>query len=49
MINNTEDVTMTLKEDSVTLIGLTVVLNNTSDKMYLYGESMWLERKVDGE
>ena len=47
--NNTEEVTLTIKEGFVSASGITVIFQNNSDKQYLYGEYMWLEKRVNDE
>ena len=43
--NDSEDVILTVKEGSVSPTGITVIFQNNTDKQYLYGEYMWLEKE----
>ncbi len=46
-VNNLDNVTMTLKEDTVTPTGLTVVFENNSEKECIFGEYFELEKSID--
>jgi hypothetical protein len=46
-VNDIEGVSMTIKEGTVTPTGLTVILENTAEKTYIYGEAYILEKKVE--
>ena len=43
------DVVMSLKEDTLTDTGATIILTNNSDKNYTYGNPYEIEIKKDGE
>ena len=45
-VNDFTDVSMTIKEETVSTTGLTVVLENNSQKHGIYGESFSLEEKL---
>lgn len=45
-VNNLVDVTMTVKEGTVSINGLTLILENNSDENYIYGEAYVLEKKI---
>mgnify|MGYP005750264093 CR=1 FL=1 len=47
-VNNLDGVTMSVKEGTVSSTGLTVILNNNSDKQCIYGEHFLLEKKIEG-
>src|SRR5690606_7025856 len=47
-VNNLDGVTMTVNEDSVSPSGLTVIIENNSDKQCTYGEYFSLEREGAG-
>lgn len=47
IVNNLEDVSMTVKEVSTT--GLTAVIKNDSKNECIYGEYYYLEKKYDGK
>ena len=47
IVNNLDGVTMTVKETSVSPIGLTVVIENNSDSQCIFGEYFVLEKKID--
>lgn len=47
LINNIEDVTMTIKEHTITAQGLTVMLQNDSKATFIYGEDFILERLIE--
>jgi hypothetical protein len=47
-INNLDGVTMTIKAEA-SPTGLTVEMENNSDKDCIYGEYFWLEKKIEGE
>lgn len=46
-VNNFNDVTMSIKKDTISEDGLTVVIQNNSDKIALYGEEFVLEKKIN--
>ena len=46
IVNNLDGVTMTVKEDSVSSTGLTVVIENKSDIQCIFGEFFVLEKKI---
>ncbi len=48
-VNDLEGVSMTIKEGTVSPTGLTVILENTSEKTYIYGEDFILEKKIEGK
>lgn len=48
-VNDIDDVSMILDEGTVLSTRLTVILENHSDREYIYTEYMWLEKKIDGE
>lgn len=48
-VNDIDDVSMILDEGTVLPTRLTVILENHSDREYIYTEYMWLEKKIDGE
>lgn len=48
-VNNIEGVTMKIKEGTVSPTGLTVILDNTTDKQCIYGKPFVLERKINGK
>jgi len=48
-VNNLEGVTMTVKEGTVSSTGLTLTLENNSEKQCIYGEYFVLEKKLDGK
>ncbi|MDX8366062.1 immunoglobulin-like domain-containing protein [Cytobacillus sp. IB215665] len=47
-VNNVDGVTMVSLEETVSSTGLTVALENTSDKEYIYGEYFSLEKNING-
>ena len=47
-VNNFDGLTMTAKKDTVSNGGLTVTFDNKSDKTCVYGESYFLEEKING-
>jgi uncharacterized protein YceK len=47
-VNNFDGVTMSAKEGTVSSTGLTVILENNSDKQGIYGEEFWVEKKING-
>ncbi|MGM7684425.1 immunoglobulin-like domain-containing protein [Cytobacillus sp. Hm23] len=47
-VNNVDGVTMIAIEETVSPTGLTVALENTSDKEYIYGEYFSLEKNING-
>lgn len=47
--NNFKGVTMIIKEGTVSSKGLTVILENNSDKQGLFGEDFSLEKKINGK
>ncbi|MCA1040917.1 hypothetical protein LCM00_15480 [Bacillus infantis] len=48
-VDNFNGVTMTAKEGTVTRTGMTVILQNNSDKQCIYGEAYLLEKKIGGD
>ncbi|WPK11202.1 immunoglobulin-like domain-containing protein [Lysinibacillus louembei] len=48
-INNLDGVTMIAKEGAVSATGLTVILENNSDKEITYGADFLLEKKIKGK
>ena len=48
-VNDLEGVIMTVVEGTVSPTGLTVLIENNSDKQYIYGEYFMLEKKIEGE
>lgn len=44
-VNNLDGVTMSVKEGAVSSTGLTVILNNNSDKHCIYGKDFCWKRK----
>ncbi|MEN8701832.1 immunoglobulin-like domain-containing protein [Bacillus infantis] len=48
-VDNFNGVTMTAKEGTVTRTGMTVILQNNSDKQSNYGEAYLLEKKIGGD
>lgn len=49
IVNDLDGVTMTVKENTVSSVGLTVILENQSDKECIYGEDFLLEKEIDGK
>lgn len=49
IVNDLDGVTMTVKENTVSSIGLTVIMENQSDKECIYGEDFLLEEEIDGK
>lgn len=49
IVNDLDGVTMTVKENTVSSVGLTVILENQSDKECIYGEDFLLEEEIDGK
>lgn len=49
IVNNFNDVTMTVKEGTVSSSGLTVTFEYNSDNQCIYGEYFWLEKKINGK
>lgn len=47
--NNFKGVTMTIKEGTISSTGLTVILENNSDKQGLFGEDFSLEKNINGK
>lgn len=47
IINNFDRVTMTIKESSISSNGLTVIIENDSNKECIFGEFFVLEKKID--
>lgn len=45
-VNELDNITMTIKEGTISETGLTVTLKNDSDKHCIYGESFSLEKKI---
>ncbi|MFD1040515.1 hypothetical protein ACFQ3N_19235 [Virgibacillus byunsanensis] len=48
-VNNLVGVTMIVKEGTVSSTGLTVIVENNSDKQCVYGEPFLLEKKIKGK
>ena len=48
-VNNLEGVTMRIKEGTVSSTGMTVVLENKTDKQITYGDPYSLEKNMDGK
>ena len=48
-ITSNDDVTLSIKEDSLTDTSATLLLKNNSDKIYSYGNPVWIEKKQDGK
>jgi hypothetical protein len=48
-VNNFNGVVMTLKKETISGNGLTVIFQNKSDKLCTYGEHFWLEKKINGK
>ena len=48
-VNNFTDVTMTVKEETISPTDLTVVFENNSDNHCIYGEFFALEKKIKGK
>lgn len=48
-VNNFDGVSMTVKEDSVSSVELTVIFENNSDKQGVYGEDFLLEKEIKGD
>ena len=48
-VNNIDDVSMTVKEGTVSPTGLTVVLENNSDVELIYSEDFLLEKNINGK
>ena len=48
-VNNFTDVSMTIKEETVSTTGLTVVFENNSDNRGIYGEFFSLEEKINNK
>jgi hypothetical protein len=46
-VNNFNGVTLTLKKETLSDKGLTVIFQNKSDKLCTYGEHFWLEKKIN--
>ncbi|WP_368655068.1 immunoglobulin-like domain-containing protein [Ornithinibacillus sp. 4-3] len=49
IVNDLDGVTMRVKENTVSSTGLTVILENQSDKECIYGEDFLLEKEIDGK
>lgn len=49
VVNNFHGVSITVKNETVSNNGLTVVFENNSNKMCIYGEEFLLEKKINGE
>ncbi|NLT95097.1 MAG: hypothetical protein GXW85_06110 [Clostridia bacterium] len=47
-VNDFNSVNMTVKEETVSSTGLTVVIENNSDIEFIYGEYFQLEKKIKG-
>lgn len=48
-VNNFHGISITVKNETVSNNGLTVVFENNSNKMCTYGEEFQLEKKINGE
>ena len=48
-VNNLEGITMHIKEGTVSSTGMTVVLENKTDKHISYGDPYTLEKNMDGK
>ncbi len=48
-ITSTSDVTLSIKEDTLTNTGVTLLLKNNSDKDYSYGNPFGIEKSQDGK
>lgn len=48
-VNDFDGVNMTIKEETVSSTGLTVVIENNSDIEFIYGEQFLLEKKIKGD
>ena len=48
-ITSDGDITLSIKEDSLTNTGATLLLINNSDKTYSYGNPFWIEKEQDGK
>ncbi|MCK6206163.1 hypothetical protein KZX50_11975 [Bacillus infantis] len=48
-VDNFNGVTMTAKEGTVSRTGMTVILQNNSDKQGVYGEAYLLEKNIGGD
>ena len=48
-ITSDGDVTLSIKEDSLTNTGATLLLKNNSDKTYSYGNPFWIEKEQNGK
>lgn len=48
-VNTIKNVSMTIKDETVTPKGLTVIITDTNDSPYIYGESYEVEKKVNDE
>ncbi|MGD6894558.1 immunoglobulin-like domain-containing protein [Bacillus infantis] len=48
-VDNFNGVTMTAKEGTVSRTGMTVILQNNSDKQCVYGEAYLLEKNIGGD
>ncbi|MDE5414257.1 immunoglobulin-like domain-containing protein [Alkalihalobacterium chitinilyticum] len=47
-VNNLDGVTMIVEDGTVSSTGLTVIVENNSDKQCIYGEYFLLEKKIEG-
>ncbi|WP_138417488.1 immunoglobulin-like domain-containing protein [Aquibacillus sediminis] len=47
-VNNIDGITIDVKKGTISSAGLTVILENTSDKQYTYGEYYMLEKTING-
>ncbi len=48
IVNNAEDITMTIKKGTVSPTGLTVIIKNDSEGEVTYGEPYELEKEING-
>jgi len=48
-VNNNDNIVMTVKEETVSPTGLTVMIENKSDNEFIYGEYFQLEKKIKGK
>lgn len=48
-ISSDGDITLSIKEDTLTNTGVTLLLTNNTDKTYSYGNPFWIEKEQDGK
>ena len=48
-VNNFDGVTMNVKKETISGNGLTIKIQNKSNKLCEYGEKFWLEKKINGK